>query len=129
MLTSPTPRQILTTLLPYLKTAGIYAQQIQSRIAAQPEKESPAGNIFSAALSDADLSIQTMIEVVLLGTFPEIRFFGEEYAQSYNTKYFRATDLGPMGGLSGDPGPDRRHQVLPGWPQQLPGDFDSAESG
>lgn len=97
MLTSPTPRQILATLLPYLKTAGIYAQQIQSRIAAQPEKESPAGNIFSAALSDADLSIQTMIEVVLLGTFPEIRFFGEEYAQSYNTKYFRATDLGPMG--------------------------------
>jgi myo-inositol-1(or 4)-monophosphatase len=35
-----------------------------------------------------------MIEVALLGTFPHIRFYGEEYEQSYNTKYFRAIDLG-----------------------------------
>jgi fructose-1,6-bisphosphatase/inositol monophosphatase family enzyme len=26
-----------------------------------------------------------------------VRFFGEEHEQTYNTKYFRATDLGAMG--------------------------------
>jgi fructose-1,6-bisphosphatase/inositol monophosphatase family enzyme len=46
------------------------------------------------ALSDADLSIQNFIEVALLGTFPEIRFYGEEYEQSSNTKYFRSIELG-----------------------------------
>ena len=37
------------------------------------------------------------MEVVLLGSFPNIRFYGEEHEQSYNTKYFRAIDLGPEG--------------------------------
>lgn len=90
-----TPYQILETLLPYLKTAGIYAQQIQSRIAEQPAKDYDPENIFATALSDADLSVQTAIEVALLAHFPTIRFFGEEHEQSYNTKYFRAIDLGP----------------------------------
>lgn len=90
---SPTPRQILETLFPYLKAAARYAYQIQSRIAARPEKEGYE-SFLGAALSDADLSIQTMIEVALLGTFPDIRFFGEEFDQSYNTKYFRAITLG-----------------------------------
>lgn len=92
----PTPRQILETLFPALKLAAAYAQQIQSRISAQPEKVQ-AENPFSAALSDADLSIQTFVEVALLGTFPQIRFFGEEFEKSYNTKYFRAIELGPPG--------------------------------
>lgn len=90
---SPTPRQILETLFPYLRAAARYAHQIQSRIAARPEKEGYE-SFLGAALSDADLSIQTMIEVALLGTFPNIRFFGEEFDQSYNTKYFRAITLG-----------------------------------
>ncbi|HIK44235.1 MAG TPA: inositol monophosphatase family protein [Leptolyngbyaceae cyanobacterium M65_K2018_010] len=97
MLTQPTPRQILETLLPYLKTAGAYAQQIQTQIQAQPEKDGKGDNFFASALSDADLSIQTMMEVVLLGLFPQVRFFGEEHEQTYNTKYFRATDLGSPG--------------------------------
>ena len=92
-----TPRQILTTLLPYLKTAGAYAQQIQAQIQAQPDKADKGDNFFASALSDADLSIQTMMEVVLLGLFPQVRFFGEEYEQTYNTKYFRAIDLGEPG--------------------------------
>jgi myo-inositol-1(or 4)-monophosphatase len=92
-----TPRQILTALLPYLKTAGAYAQQIQAQIVAQPDKDGKGDNFFASALSDADLSIQTMMEVVLLGLFPDIRFYGEEYEQTYNTKYFRAIDLGPLG--------------------------------
>ncbi|MBD3881481.1 inositol monophosphatase family protein [Phormidium tenue FACHB-886] len=91
----PTPRQILETLLPHLRTAAAYARQIQSRIVVRPEKA--ADNFFAAALSDADLSIQTAVEVALLGAFPDIRFYGEEYEQSYNTKYFRAIDLGETG--------------------------------
>ncbi|MBE9112370.1 inositol monophosphatase family protein [Nodosilinea sp. LEGE 07298] len=97
MLPPTTPRQILAALLPYLKTAGAYAQQIQAQIAAQPDKDGKGDNFFASALSDADLSIQTMMEVVLLGLFPQVRFYGEEYAQTYNTKYFRAIDLGPAG--------------------------------
>ncbi|PSN18067.1 inositol-1-monophosphatase [filamentous cyanobacterium CCP5] len=91
------PRQILETLLPYLRTAGAYAQQIQAQIAEQPAKDFDPENFFATALSDADLSVQTFIEVALLAHFPTIRFFGEEYAQTYNTKYFRAIDLGPAG--------------------------------
>ena len=94
---SPTPRQILDAVLPSLTKAAAYAQTIQANIAAQPDKDLYPGNFFAAALTDADLSIQTMVEVALLGTFPKIRFYGEEYESSYNTKYFRAIDLGPHG--------------------------------
>ena len=90
---TPTPRQILETVLPSLRLAAGYARHIQARISAQPDKTGP--NMYSTALTDADLSIQTFVEVVLLGSFPTIRFFGEEFEQSYNTKYFRAIDLGP----------------------------------
>lgn len=91
---SPTPRLILETLLPHLRVAAAYARQIQTKIVAQPSKQG-YDNFFATALSDADLSIQTFVEVLLLGAFPNIRFYGEEYEQSYNTKYFRAIDLGP----------------------------------
>lgn len=94
---SPSPRQILEILLPYLRTAGAYAQQVQSRIAQQPDKDFNPENFFATALSDADLSVQTFIEVALLAHFPDVRFFGEEHAQTYNTKYFRSIHLGPAG--------------------------------
>ena len=92
----PSPRQILSTLLPHLRVAAAYASDIQSRIIEQPAKDYP-GNIFAAALTDADLSVQTFVEVLLLGYFPQLRFFGEEHAKTFNTKYFRAIDLGPQG--------------------------------
>jgi myo-inositol-1(or 4)-monophosphatase len=91
---SPTPKQILETLLPHLRVAAAYAKEIQSRIAAQPEKESD--NIFVSALTDADLSVQTFVEVLMLGHFPTVRFYGEEHEKSYNTKYFRSIELGPQ---------------------------------
>ncbi|MGF1480150.1 MAG: inositol monophosphatase family protein [Cyanophyceae cyanobacterium] len=91
----PTPRQILETLLPYLKVAAAYAQQLQSKISALPAKAED--NFFATALTDADLAIQNLVEVVLLGTFPKVRFYGEEYEQSRNTKYFRSIDLGAEG--------------------------------
>ncbi len=96
MSTTPTTRLILETLLPHLKVAAAYANFLQPKIAALPAKEQ-ANNFFSAALTDADVAIQNLVEVVLLGTFPDIRFYGEEYESSNNTKYFRATELGSEG--------------------------------
>ena len=92
----PTPKAILAALLPFLKTAGNYAAEIQSRIDSHPDKFD-GDHIFANALTDADLSVQTFMEVVLLANFPNLRFYGEEYEKSYNTKYFRAIDLGPQG--------------------------------
>jgi myo-inositol-1(or 4)-monophosphatase len=86
------PREILQTLLPHLKVAAGYARQIQAKIASLPAKDT-GSNILAAALTDADLSIQTMVEVALLGTYPALAFYGEEYAQSSNTKYFSSTEL------------------------------------
>ena len=87
----PSPREILQTLLPHLRVAAGYARQIQAQIKSLPAKE--AENILSAALTDADLSIQTLVEVALLGTYPDLAFHGEEYEQSRNTKYFSSTKL------------------------------------
>jgi fructose-1,6-bisphosphatase/inositol monophosphatase family enzyme len=87
----PSPRKIIQTLLPHLRVAAGYARQIQAQIKSLPAKESE--NILSAALTDADLSIQTLIEVALLGTYPDLAFHGEEYEQSRNTKYFSSTKL------------------------------------
>jgi fructose-1,6-bisphosphatase/inositol monophosphatase family enzyme len=86
------PRVILESLLPTLQVAARYAQDIQPRIVAQPDKPD-AGSTFAAALTDADLSIQTAVEIALLGLFPQIHFYGEEYAKSYNTKYFVSLEV------------------------------------
>jgi len=96
MLNTPNPRLILETLLPQLQVAAAYACQIQPKIAVLPAKEL-GDNFFAAALTDADLAIQNLVEVALLAHFPQIRFYGEEYEQSGNTKYFRAIDLGAEG--------------------------------
>jgi len=93
MSSQPSPRKILQTLLPHLRVAAGYAQQIQNKIISLPDKDA-GGNFLSAALTDADLSIQTLVEVALLGTFPELHFYGEEYEKSRNTKYFTSTKLG-----------------------------------
>jgi myo-inositol-1(or 4)-monophosphatase len=92
MASSSIPREILQTLLPHLRVAAGYARQIQAKIVSLPAKDA-GGNILSAALTDGDLSIQTMVEVALLGTYPNLAFYGEEHAQSRNTKYFSSTDL------------------------------------
>ena len=96
MSVNPSPQEILSTLLPHLRIAAGYARQVQAKIASLPAKDA-GDNFFAAALTDADLSIQTLVEVALLGTFPQLRFYGEEYEQSRNTKYFRSTELGSQG--------------------------------
>ena len=98
---SPTAKEILAELLPSLKIAGAYAHQIQQRIASLPDKYE-GDHLFANALTDADLSVQTFVEVTLLAKFPAMRFYGEEYEKSYNTKYFRAIDPGLAGGSPGD---------------------------
>ncbi len=93
MSSQPSPHEILQTLLPHLKVAAGYAQQIQAKIVSLPAKEA-RDNFLSTALTDADLSIQTLVEVALLGTFRDLAFYGEEYEKSRNTKYFTSTALG-----------------------------------
>lgn len=93
---SPSPRPIVESLFPHLQVAAAYADRIQSKITALPAK-GEGDNFFAAALTDADLAIQNLVEVALLANFPHIRFYGEEYEQSRNTKYFRAIDLGGEG--------------------------------
>lgn len=87
------PYQILQTLLPHLRVAASYARHIQSKIVSLPAKDA-GDNILSAALTDADLSIQTLVEVALLGTYPHLAFYGEEGDRSGNTKYFASTEFG-----------------------------------
>ncbi|MCB0353091.1 MAG: hypothetical protein KDD64_06180 [Bdellovibrionales bacterium] len=80
------PREFLCQILPYAVVASRYAERIQNRIARQPVKE--GDNPFKQALSDADLSVQAFFEVVLLGAFPHLGFYGEEEERSLNAKYF-----------------------------------------
>lgn len=80
--------EILNFYLPYLYQAGEYAIRIQSQVASQPSKISADSNLFSEALTDADLSIQNLFELITLAQFPEIRIVGEEVNQSLNLKYF-----------------------------------------
>lgn len=87
-ITDPTALQIFSTLYPYIQTAASYANFIQRSIIPLPSKD--LDNIFSQALSAADLSVQTFIEVALLSYFPELAFFGEEHEKSHNTSYFKS---------------------------------------
>jgi 3'-phosphoadenosine 5'-phosphosulfate (PAPS) 3'-phosphatase len=80
--------EILNFYLPYLYRAGEYAIRIQSRVVSQPSKISADSNLLSEALTDADLSIQNLFELITLAQFPEIRIVGEEVNQSLNLKYF-----------------------------------------
>lgn len=96
MSVNPSPRKILTNFLPHLRVAASYANHIQKKISTLPDKKA-GNNFFAAALTDADLSIQTLVEVALLGTYPDIPFHGEEYEQSRNTKYFRGTNFDESG--------------------------------
>ncbi|HMO17432.1 MAG TPA: inositol monophosphatase family protein [Oligoflexia bacterium] len=82
---------IVSYILPHLVQAGDYASEIQKRIVDQPAK-SAFSDPAQQALTDADLSIQNFIEVLLLARFPEVCFYGEEYTSSLNDKYFLSTD-------------------------------------
>jgi myo-inositol-1(or 4)-monophosphatase len=79
-------REILNYLLPFVMTAGSYSAAIQRGVASHDAKE--GSTAFHHALSDADLTIQSYLEVVLVSKFPMVSFFSEEQASSLNKKYF-----------------------------------------
>jgi len=74
--------------LPVLVTAGDFARGIQPRISGPPAK--PGRNPWVQAITDADQSVQTFIEVATLARFPAAGFYGEEQEQSRNSRYFPA---------------------------------------
>ncbi|MDZ4785670.1 MAG: inositol monophosphatase family protein [bacterium] len=81
------PKEIISKLLSTLIESALYAKRVQSKIKPLAEKIGTK-NLFAAALSDADLSVQTHVELALLANFPSIPFYGEEWEISRNTKYF-----------------------------------------
>ena len=83
------PIEIINYLLPHIVTAGAYSAEIQSRVSTHDAKGGVT--IFHHALSDADLSIQAFLEVVLLARFPELHYFSEEQDKSLNKKYFKGS--------------------------------------
>ncbi|MBL8202555.1 MAG: hypothetical protein JNK40_16445 [Chromatiales bacterium] len=74
--------------LPVLVTAGDFAREIQPRISGPAEKQGQ--NPWVQAITDADHSVQTFVEVATLARFPSAGFFGEEQDQSRNARYFPA---------------------------------------
>jgi fructose-1,6-bisphosphatase/inositol monophosphatase family enzyme len=72
--------------LPFLVTAGDFARAIQGGIRSPKKKAGP--NAWAQALTDADIAVQTFVEVATKARDPDLGFFGEESAQSANDKYF-----------------------------------------
>lgn len=77
---------LIDAVLPHLLIAGKYASRVQSRVGVQEDKG--GATIFHSALSDADLTIQSYFEVVLLSLGEKLSFYPEEHAKSLNVKYF-----------------------------------------
>lgn len=84
--------EVARYILPFIVAAGNYSAEVQKRIEHQKDKEE-FSDPGSQALTDADLSVQNFIEVALLARFPNLEFYGEEYATSLNQKYFLGGDL------------------------------------
>jgi myo-inositol-1(or 4)-monophosphatase len=84
-----TPAEIVAMVehyLPVLVTAGDYACNIQSQITGPAQKS--GANAWTQALTDADITVQTFVEVATLSRYPDVGFFGEESEHSVNRKYF-----------------------------------------
>lgn len=72
--------------LPVLIAAGDFAHAIQRNVRSQAGKT--GRNAWAEAVTDADIAVQTFVEVATLARDPALGFFGEEWAQSRNHKYF-----------------------------------------
>lgn len=77
---------IIKSLLPSFITAGDYALQVQHRVEGTTKAEE--GTVFSQAITDADLSVQSFFEMTLLAKLPLAKFYGEESSHLLNSKYF-----------------------------------------
>jgi len=81
------PWEVIDYFLPSLAMAGDYALEIQARVQSSGDKLTGATRI-SRALTDADLSVQSLIEVAALARFPGFAYHTEELDRSLNFKYF-----------------------------------------
>lgn len=79
--------EMIDYYLPVLAMAGDYAIEIQERVQSSGDKLHGATRV-SRALTDADLSVQGLIEVATLARFPQIAYHSEEIDRSWNFKYF-----------------------------------------
>ena len=79
-------QQLVDYYLPLLVAAGDYARAIQPRVRGPQSKA--GSNAWTQAITDADLAIQNFFEVATLARDAGLGFFGEEHAQSRNTRYF-----------------------------------------
>lgn len=84
----PAILEMVEFYLSVLVTAGDYARKIQPKISGPPQK--PGQNAWVQAITDADQSVQTFVEVATLARFPTAGFYGEEQEQSRNAHYFPA---------------------------------------
>jgi myo-inositol-1(or 4)-monophosphatase len=110
--TEPAVVDMVEFYLPVLVTAGDFAREIQPRISGPAAK--PGQNPWVQAITDADQSVQTFVEVATLARFPAAGFYGEEQDQSRNARYFPA-GAGTMVWLDPINGTFLYKSQRPGW--------------
>lgn len=74
--------------LPVLVTAGGFALAIQSRVGRPAQKA--GADAWASAVTDADLAVQSFVEIATLARDSRLGFDGEESARSANRRYFDA---------------------------------------
>lgn len=80
----------IARLLPHIVVAGRLACRIQDDIAKNGNRNGDAkqGDRFTEVLTDADIAVETYLGAVLLTTFEDASFFGEEYERDRVSPYF-----------------------------------------
>lgn len=80
----------LELLLPHFVAAGKLACRIQDDIARNGNRNGDAktGDRFTEALTDADIAVETYLATVLLTSFDDVSFYGEEYERDRVSAYF-----------------------------------------
>ena len=80
----------IATLLPHFVVAGTLACRIQDDIAKNGNRNGDAksGDRFTEALTDADIAVETYLGTVLLTSFEDASFYGEEYERDRVSAYF-----------------------------------------
>lgn len=80
----------IRSLLPHLVVAGKLACRIQDDIKKNGQRngDSKGGERFVDVVTDADIAIETYLGTVLLTTYEDVAFYGEEYERDRISAYF-----------------------------------------
>jgi fructose-1,6-bisphosphatase/inositol monophosphatase family enzyme len=80
----------IRSLLPHFVVAGKLACRIQDDIKKNGKRNGDAktGNRFTEVVTDADIAIETYFGTVLLTSFEDVAFYGEEYERDRVSPYF-----------------------------------------